>query len=70
MAVSALLGHGYHSAVEILPILPDSEEAADALYVILDQHSHRLNPREQTEPRAGREIDGRVVLTADRDGNR
>lgn len=47
MAVSGLLTHGYDSAFQVLPTLPDDESIADALYIALDQHSQLLNPVER-----------------------
>lgn len=47
MAVAGLLNHGYHSAFQALPSLPDDEPVADALYVVLDQHADLLNPEER-----------------------
>lgn len=46
-AVSGLLPHGYHTALQILTLLPDEELVADALYVVLDQYTALLNPEEQ-----------------------
>jgi len=46
IAVSGLLGHGYESALRVLPSLPDDQSVADSLYVILDQHGQLLNKAE------------------------
>jgi len=47
MAVAGLLNHGVESAFQVLPALPDEETVADALYVVLDQHTGLLNPTER-----------------------
>lgn len=46
MAVSGLLRHGFRTAFQVLPALPDDEAVADSLYVVLDQHTRLLNPAE------------------------
>lgn len=47
MAVAGLLTHGYHSAFQLLPSLPDDETVADALFVVIDQHAGLLNSDER-----------------------
>lgn len=47
MAVAGLLSHGYHSAFQLLPSLPDDETVADALFVVIDQHAGLLNSDER-----------------------
>lgn len=48
MAVAGLLTHGYHSAFQLLPSLPDDETVADALFVVIDQHAGLLNSDERS----------------------
>ena len=47
IAVAGLLTHGYHSAFQLLPLLPDDETIADALFVVIDQHAGLLNSDER-----------------------
>ena len=47
MAFSGLLGHGPRTAMRILPMLPDEEAIADALFVVIEQHAIQLNPPER-----------------------
>lgn len=47
IAVAGLLTHGYHSALQLLPSLPDDETVADALFVVIDQHAGLLNSDER-----------------------
>lgn len=46
VAVSALLGHGFQSAFDVIRTLPDDEATADALFVVLDQYARHLNANE------------------------
>lgn len=46
ITISGLLGHGYNSAMSILPLLADTDPQADSLYVVFDQHARLLNASE------------------------
>ena len=46
-AFTGLLRHGVGVAFELLHTLPDDQDLADSLYVILDQHARQLNSSER-----------------------
>jgi hypothetical protein len=46
-AFTGLLRHGVGVAFDLLPSLPDDQDVADSLYVILDQHAEQLNATER-----------------------
>lgn len=48
-AFTGLLRHGVGVAFDFLPALPDDQDVADSLYVILDQHAGQLHSTERAK---------------------